>query len=230
MRYGDEFTGYVSAAARKKTALAQAQEFARREGRELQGVTSSAKSIAKSFWGRAWNRHIETFQDYESRLPLGRSLLRNGGVIDLRITLGRIDAVVADKELYEIHIQIDTASEETWAFLRKRCAGKISSLMDLAEGKLSDEIIALLCDAENGIFPRLGEILLDCNCPDWSDLCRHLAAVLYGVSVRLDEAPELLFTLRGVNPEELFCGEIVPAETPELDHTALSEAFGIDLE
>lgn len=229
MRYEDEYTGYVPASERRKRALQQARDVARAEGRELHGVIASCRSIARSFWGRAWNRHIEAFQDYESRLPLGRSCLRNGSVADLEITPGRIDSIVIDGEVYHVHIQIEPLEEERWAALRRCCAGKISSLADLVEGKLSDEIIALLCGPEEGIFPRPGEIRFDCDCPDWSDLCRHLAAALYAVSVRLDEAPELLFTLRGVEPQELFSAAPELDELPELDEETLSDTFGIDI-
>ncbi len=201
-------------------------------GRPLDPALPRGKQIAKSFWGRAWCRHIENFQDYESRLPRGRSYLRNGAVLDLVIEPGRIRAAVAGSTLYRVEITVEPPPPERWAELRKQCAGKIGSLVDLAEGRLSDEIIALLCDPEDGIFPVPGEIRLDCNCPDWSDLCKHLAAVLYGVAARLDDRPELLFVLRGVDRGELFredLSEVLPAAA-DLDLDSLGETFGIELD
>ena len=234
MRYFDDDERPVSAAGLRSFARKIAKRIEEEEGRTLFPVESAGRSIAKSFWGKAWCRNIESYQDYESRLPRGRSYLRNGAVLDLEILPGHVRAAVAGSSLYRVEITVDPLEPERWKELRRRCAGGIGSLVDLIEGKLSDEIIAVLCDPEEGIFPTADEIRLDCNCPDWSDLCKHLAAVLYGVGARLDDRPELLFVLRGVESSELFrddLAETLPeAALSELELKSLGETFGIELD
>ena len=235
MEYDDDFPGGrgrvadLRAAAQKAAAKLEAEL-----GRPLEPAFPHGRQVARSFWGRVWCRHIESFQDYESRLPRGRSYLRNGAVLDLEILPGHVRATVAGSSLYRVEITVDPLEPERWKELRRRCAGGIGSLVDLIEGKLSDEIIAVLCDPEEGIFPTADEIRLDCNCPDWSDLCKHLAAVLYGVGARLDDRPELLFVLRGVESSELFrddLAETLPeAALSELELKSLGETFGIELD
>ena len=193
-----------------KELRARAAGIARRleaEGETLSPVGANGRSIARSFWGKAWCRNIESYQDYESRLPRGRSYLRNGTVIDLKILPGKVTALVSGSELYHVEIRIDPVAPERWAQLRKQCFGKIGSLVDLVEGKLSDPIVELLCDRDSGLFPEPDEIHLNCDCPDWADLCKHLAAVLYGIGARLDDDPALFFVLRGVDQSELFSGD-----------------------
>ena len=211
-------------------AAALAQKL-KKQGETLNPVTSNGRGIAKSFWGRAWCRNIESYQDYESRLPLGRSYLKNGAVIHLAILPGKVEALVAGNELYQVNIVIDPVPPERWNALKKQCAGKIATLADLVEGRLSDAILELLSSPETGLFPSPDEIRLDCDCPDWADLCKHLAAVLYGIGARLDDDPGLFFVLRGVNRDELFAGDLsaaLPDIPANLEH--LSETFDIDLE
>ena len=217
----------------KARAAKQVKWYTRKMGRELHPVTANGRSIAKSFWGKAWCRNIESYQDYESRLPRGRSYLKNGAVIDLNIEPGLVTAAVAGSELYQVKIVIDPLDEERWNAIKRACAGKIGSLIDLVQGKLSDEIIGILCAPDTGLFPLPDEIRLDCDCPDWADLCKHLAAVLYGIGAKLDEDPGLFFVLRGVDRNELFEGDLaaaLPPEAADLDAAALGDAFGIDLD
>ncbi len=188
------------------------------------------KGIARSFWGRQWCRHIELLQDYESRLPGGRSYLKNGTVVDLKILPGRVEAKVAGSELYEVDIRIEPLPEERKEELKAKCAGQITSLVDLLEGNLSESIIEILCDPDTGLFPHSHEIKLECNCLDWADLCKHLAATLYGIAARLDDDPGLFFTLRGIDREEFFAGDLSSA-LPEVNFNLdeLGDTFEIDL-
>lgn len=160
--------------------------------------------MASSFWGHAWCRHLENFMDYESRLPRGRTYLRQGLVKHLHIEPGVITALVQGSELYEQTVRITPLDPEKWHTLRRRLQGQIGSLIELLQGKISAEILSVVTDPTDGIFPQPDEIRLDCSCPDWASLCKHLAAVLYGVGARLDTQPELLFLLRGVDHRELL--------------------------
>jgi DNA-binding transcriptional regulator YiaG len=94
----------------------------------------------------------------------------------------------------------------------------------------------VVVDRKNGLFPLPGEMKFDCDCPDWAGMCKHVAAVLYGVGARLDHAPEMLFTLRGVNHEELVdvsaaISDVAKTGTSRrrIAATGIADVFGIDL-
>ena len=238
----DDFSDYeyISVAQLKKRALQKIKSL-QESGEQVDPVeaASSRGLIAKSFWGKAWCKHLEAYSDYEHRLPRGRSYIRHGAVVDLKIQPQQVTALVYGSELYKLTINIDALQPEKWAAIKARCQGKIGSLIELLQGKLSNEIMAIVMDPEDGLFPQPNEIHFDCNCPDWADLCKHVAAALYGVGVRLDTAPELLFKLRGVDHQELIAidsavSDMTTGKTSRrrrnLQADALSDVFGIDLE
>ena len=230
-RYRDEYPAYISVAERKQMIQEKREEL--EETMELNPITISGRLISKTFWGKAWCKNIESYQDYENRLPRGRSYLKHGAVLELKITKGHIFALVLGSELYEVNIKIKPLEKEDWERIKKECAGKIESLMDLIQGKLSDDVIEVLCDHETGLFPEPSEITLICNCPDYSDLCKHLAATLYGVGARLDSDPTLFFLLRGVDQNELFDANIDDVTQSDDDIEVdgdLEALFDIDLD
>jgi uncharacterized Zn finger protein len=213
----------------------------KRSGQKLQPVEAATSRglIAKSFWGKAWCKHLEAFSDYECRLPRGRSYIRHGAVIDLKIEPQTVTALVNGSELYELTVTIDPLAPEKWAAIKAKCQGKIGSLIELLQGKLSDEIMSLVMDTDEGLFPAPSEIHFNCNCPDWADMCKHVAASLYGVGARLDSAPELLFKLRGVDQSELITLDTAVSDLTKtkssrrrrtLDNDAVSDVFGIELD
>ncbi len=232
--YDDYYPPYVTAAQRKQAAQAKIKKLIGK-GEKLSPVVIEGRAIAKTFWGKAWCDNVESYHDYESRLPRGRSYVRQGAVIDLQIEKGKITAKVQGSELYEISIGIKELPGEKWEQIKKSCAGKIDSLINLIQGKLSPEIIALLCRKDEGLFPSPKEIKLICNCPDWAGLCKHLAAVLYGVGARLDMQPELFFLLRGVDQNELFSADFAneladSGAAPAISGGDLGSIFGIELD
>jgi len=196
---------YVPVAERRRKAEKK-MAARRKKGEAVEPVTAATPrgKIAVSVWGQAWCEHLESYGDFSNRLPRGRTYLRNGSVCHLGITTGRIDALVMGSSLYKQSVRIDPLPKAKWEALEKRCQGKVGSLVELLQGRLSAGIMALVTDRRDGIFPSPEEIHLDCDCPDWAGLCKHLAAVLYGVGARLDDAPELLFKLRGVDHSELI--------------------------
>ena len=231
------FRPYVSVAERRRQAAKTAQKMAK-GGRELAPVQPVGRAIATTFWGKSWCDNLESYSDYENRLPRGRSYIRNGSVIDLQIAAGKISALVQGSSLYKIGIEISALPKQPWAEFTGRCAGKVTNLLDLLQGRLSKEILQEISTPGRGLFPAPKEIKLSCSCPDWADMCKHVAAVLYGVGVRLDERPELFFTLRGVDVQDLITSASVtattslagaPADTAIAD-ADLSALFGVELE
>lgn len=196
---------------------------------------AGSRKLVRSFWGRAWCHHLEQYSDYETRLPRGRSYLRQGQVFDLAVAAGQITATVAGSRLYQVAVRIDPLAPETWSEIKSVCVGQVASLLDLWSGKLGDAVLEAISDPEGGLFPHPEEIRFTCDCPDYADLCKHAAAVLYGVAVRFDQEPELFFTLRSLDPSELIASResalsALGATDEALAGEDLSALFGINLQ
>ena len=196
------FKPYVSVAQRQAKARKEVSEL-QKSGRKISPVQLDGRKIADTFWGNAWCKHLESYSDYSNRLPRGRSYLRNGSVLDLQIEQGKISALVSGSEIYTIAINIKPLAKDKWGNIRQRLSGEIRSIIELLQGRVSDAVMAVVTDRDRGMFPAPDHIDMDCSCPDSAGLCKHLAAVLYGVGARLDTQPELLFKLRHVNHLDL---------------------------
>jgi uncharacterized Zn finger protein len=237
--YYEDFSAYVSVAERRKRAARKLAELRKKGGHAPAPIVLEPRgAIARTFWGQSWCDHLESYADYASRLPRGRSYVRNGSVIDLQIAKGEVRALVSGSEIYEVTIAITPLAAARWKAVRSECAGQIGTVVELLSGKLSEAVMEKLCHRERGLFPGGREIEMRCSCPDGAWLCKHLAAVLYGVGARLDAAPELLFTLRGVDGAELVAaaghaGALVAASAAGGGGIAsgdLAAIFGIDLD
>jgi uncharacterized Zn finger protein len=212
----------------------------KKKGHAVEPVVIDGRVIASTFWGKGWCNHLESLSDFENRLPRGRTYVRRGAVIHLALESGRILAKVQGTSLYDIEISVAKLQPRRWSKVVAECTGSIDSLVELLRGKLSESVMRAVTNVETGLFPAASEIRMSCSCPDWAGLCKHLAAVLYGVGARLDARPELLFTLRGVDPSELVAEGAtasVPGakasgkrSRPTLSSDALSDVFGIELE
>lgn len=229
---------YVPVAERRAKAAREMAKLSKKNGQAASPVVLDGRKIASTFWGKAWCENLEAYSDYENRLPRGRSYVRNGSVVDLQIARGLVTARVSGSSLYTITVKIKPLAPDLWKSIQKECAGQIDSLIELLQGKLSAAVMQIVTRRERGLFPTPREIDLDCSCPDWADLCKHVAATLYGVGARLDQNPGLLFLLRGVDPSELIskasAAEAVrqktPAGAPVMSETEVADVFGIELE
>jgi uncharacterized Zn finger protein len=214
-----------SAADRRADAARTIQDAARR-GQALSPVAIAGRTIAHTFWGKAWCDNLERYRDFAYRLERGRSYVRSGSVIDLRIAAGGIAARVSGSSLY--------VGSAAWRAIRRDCASGIGSRIDLLAGKLSQPVMARLCADRTGLFPAPSAIRFRCSCPDVARMCKHVAAAMYGVGARLDHAPELLFTLRQVSLDELLAAAVselpaAPAAARVLASDGLGALFGIEL-
>lgn len=227
---------YVPVAQRHAKAAREMRKL-QRQGVKIEPVEVQGRKIARTFWGEAWCNHLEQFSDYANRLPRGRTYVRNGSVCHLAISKGRIKAVVSGSELYNVDISITQLSAKKWKMVRRQCVGQIGSMLELLQGRLSDHVMEIVTDRNDGIFPKPSEINLSCDCPDWAEMCKHVAAVLYGIGTRLDHQPELLFLLRNVDQEELITAELDMKTTTSgkgkrrrLARQDLSDVFGVEIE
>lgn len=234
MYYG--FKPYVPVALRRRRAeLALAKRA--KKGHPVSPVKIEGRTIARTFWGRAWCDNLERYSDYENRLPRGRTYVRNGSVVDLQVTAGKVAALVAGSELYEVTVRVTPVPPPRWAAICADCAGSIDSLVELLQGHLSEPVMQRLCAPTTGLFPAPTEIHLACSCPDWADMCKHVAAVLYGIGARLDKRPELLFLLREVDEKALLAkasaglplSRKAPGKERVLASEGLAELFGLEL-
>jgi uncharacterized Zn finger protein len=235
--YSYGFRPYVSVAERRRKAEREMAKLAKK-GRVIKPVRPEGRTIARTFWGKAWCDNLESYMDYANRLPRGRTYVRNGSVVHLDIHPGEIEATVSGSQLYQVKIRIAAAAKARWKKLCHECAGGIGSLVELLQGRFSDHVMGILTRKDTGLFPAPAEIDLKCSCPDWATMCKHVAAVLYGVGARLDQSPELLFTLRTVNHEELITQAATATDLagktatagPELAESEISDVFGIELD
>src|SRR6266567_1321630 len=196
---------YVSVAERRRQAEHKLAKLKKR-GQHVEPVKLQGRTIVTSFWGKSWCTNLDRYSDYANRLPRGRSYVRNGSVVDLQIAKGEVAAMVAGSELYKIKIAISPVATARWKSICRDCAGTIDSLIELLQGRLAKAVMDRVCRDGDGLFPQPSEIKLSCSCPDWADMCKHVAGALYGIGARLDMQPRLLFELRGVDESELVTG------------------------
>lgn len=239
MAWGGGYGGwgsYVSAAEKRARG---AREVARlsKAGRVTAPVVLEGRKIAHTFWGQAWCENLESYGDYANRLPRGRTYVRNGSVLDLQVEPGKVTALVSGSELYEVEVTIRPLERPAWTAIARECSGKIDSVIELLAGRLSRGVMELVSRRGSGLFPSPKEITLSCSCPDHASLCKHVAAALYGIGARLDEKPELLFTLRKVDATDLVDGVDAggalgkkAAKERVLSGRDLSSVFGIELD
>jgi len=232
----DRWPPYVPVAQRRARAAREMNKL-RRKGLKIEPVAVQGRKIARTFWGEAWCGHLEKFSDFANRLPRGRTYVRNGSVCHLAISKGEVEAIVSGTELYRVKIRVAPISAGKWKQVLKLCAGQIGSMLELLQGQLSHNVMEIVTNRDQGLFPGPSEIQMACDCPDWAAMCKHIAAVLHGVGARLDRQPELLFLLRNVDHEDLIATELdvrsatsASGKRRRLAGADLSDVFGVDID
>jgi len=234
---------YVSV-AQKKARAEKKRNALRKKNPKIQPVIIEGRTLAKTWWGKSWNRNLEQYADYANRIGRGRSYVRHEAILDLQITPGTITALVAGSAgpPYRVTITIQPIPKKQWRHIQAQCKDQMDSLKQLLAGQFPKTLEAVFTQKGKGLFPAPEEISLDCSCPDWAVMCKHVAAVLYGVGARLDHDPSLFFVLRKADVKDLV-SETVNAGKKELltrsgqkssrimeDQADLSGLFGIDLD
>ena len=230
------FKPYVSVAARRAQAARELVKL-RKKGRAISPVVVEGRTIAETFWGEAWCDNLERYSDFANRLPRGRTYVRNGSVVDLQVGPGRVTALVSGSTIYDVKVTVGAVPRARWSAICKDCSGAIDSLVELLQGRFSKGVMTRLCEEKTGLFPSPKDILFTCSCPDWASMCKHVAAVLYGIGARLDHQPELLFTLRNVDSQDLIAKagsdlakkQKGPVGVKVLASDDLSQMFGIEM-
>lgn len=201
------YYGYpkYESAADKKAKAKKSLEKLKKKNPDMEPVIIEGRTLAKSWWGKAWNLNLESYADFSNRIARGKTYVRSNAVLDLKIYKGRVAAKVQGSRAkpYDVEVIIDTLSSEKWAQVTALCNHRIDSLEQLIEGKFPEEFEVMFTDRKYGMFPSPKEIHFDCSCPDWASMCKHVAAVLYGVGARLDADPMLFFEFRALDSHEL---------------------------
>lgn len=210
MGYYDRFPEYIPVAKRKAQAQKKRQSYGRAHP-QAEPVVLTGSSLASQWWGKAWNNHLKSFTRFAERLARGRSYVRIGAILDLKIFPGEIRAVVAGSMStpYQVQIHIKTMSPRTWKQITRSMQGKLSGIQELLQGQFPQSLEKFFTQKQGGLFPAARDMRFSCSCPDSSRMCKHAAAVLYGIGSRLDSQPQLLFLLRGVQQEDLIKQAIV---------------------
>ncbi|WP_457093546.1 SWIM zinc finger family protein [Microvirga sp. P5_D2] len=227
---------YVPVAERRKQAAREIEKL-RKKGHPVAPVILEGRTITRTFWGKAWCDNLESYRDFDSRLPRGRTYVRSGAVIDLQIAPLEIKARVSGSSIYRVSVSITALAPTLWRSICTDCAGGIDSLVELLQGRFSKGVMERLCRQDRGLFPKPSDIRFSCTCPDGASMCKHVAAVLYGVGARFDDRPELLFRLRAVDEKDLVADldtalplSSQPLEAGKvLETDDISALFGLDM-
>lgn len=241
MRYWG-YPEYVTVAEKKARAARKLKELYKKNP-NMKPVVIEGSAIARTWWGKAWNRNLEQYADYSNRIGRGRNYIRHGAVLDLQIESGEVNALVqgSRSKPYSVSIKIQTLKKDIWHKIKTSCEDTLESFQDLLAGAFPKALGEIFTSRDTGMFPAPREIKFSCSCPDWASMCKHVAAVLYGVGARLDEDPKLFFRLRDADITKLI-KQTVAGRTEKLLEKAsrksarimedadLSAVFGIDFE
>jgi len=237
-----EYPRYVSVAEKKAKAAKKLKKL-KKKIPDIKPVVIEGRALARTWWGKSWNKNLERYADYSNRISRGRSYVRHGAVLDLRIDSGKVTALVqgSTSKPYEVEISIKASSQNSLRTIKERCKGQVKSLQDLLAGKFPKDLGEIFFADGEGLFPRPQAISFNCNCPDCASMCKHVAATLYGIGARFDEDPSLFFKLRGVDTKD-FIAQAVKDKTAELlkktrkkstrviDDADVSAIFGIEMD
>ncbi len=229
-----QWAPYVPVAERRRKAAAEMAKLATK-GHAIAPVRIEGRAIATTAWGKAWCANMERYSDYGNRLPRGRTYVRNGSVVHLQIEPGKVTARVSGSSIYHTTITVKRLAPAAWTALCTDCAGGIDSLVELLQGRFAAGVMERLCRQGDGLFPPPKDIRFDCSCPDSATMCKHVAAVLYGIGARFDHQPELLFALRQVDASALLAraGDGLTAQGTSqraLESTDIGGLFGLEME
>src|SRR5438105_3284278 len=151
------FRPYVTVAQRRAKAAKEVQKR-QKKGQTVTPIIIEGRAIARTFWGKAWCENLESYSDYANRLPRGRSYVRNGSVMHLAITKGKVEALVRGTETYTVSIAITPIARRRWETVVRECSGQVGSLVELLRGKLSKGVMEIVTNRERGLFPAPKEI------------------------------------------------------------------------
>jgi uncharacterized Zn finger protein len=183
--------------------------FPRSQPRQAKGgikAQSKRGSFGATWWAQRWIQVLESF-NIGARLGRGRSYARGGQVLSIDIDKGTVQARVQGSrpKPYDITIKVKALSAADWKKLARALSQQALFAAKLLASEMPQDIERVFESAKLSLFPeKLGDLTTNCSCPDWSNPCKHIAAVYYLLGEEFDRDPFLLFKLRGLSREELL--------------------------
>ncbi len=235
------FPRYVSVAEKRAKASKKLKQL-RKKNPDINPILLEGSAIARTWWGKSWNLNLERYADYSNRIERGRSYVRHGAILDLRIDSGKVESLVQGtrSQPYSVNVKIKALNKKVWLDIKAACEGKLDSLQELLAGQFPKALGEIFMAQGKGLFPTPKEIGFSCSCPDWAYMCKHVAATLYGIGARLDEDPELFFKLRKAKIKDLVSQAVeenarkllkrAEKKTARIIESDLANVFGIDLD
>ena len=171
------------------------------------GIKAQSKrgAFGQSWWAKRWIQVLESFH-IGGRLERGRSYARRGQVVSIGINAGQVEAIVqgSDPTPYQVTIGLPVLSSQDWKKLSQALSRQALFSAKLLAGEMPQDIEQAFTDSGLSLFPaKMKDLETDCSCPDWSNPCKHIAAVYYLLGEEFDRDPFLIFKLRGMVREEL---------------------------
>jgi uncharacterized Zn finger protein len=171
------------------------------------GIKAQSKrgTFGESWWAKRWIAVLEGF-DIGARLGRGRSYARRGQVLSITIDKGLVKAKVQGSRPspYSVTIKLKVLVAADWQKLATLLSQQAIFTAKLLAGEMQQDIEQAFKGAGLSLFPaKLKDLETECSCPDWSNPCKHIAAVYYLLGEEFDRNPFLIFKLRGMSREEL---------------------------
>ena len=235
------FPRYVSVGEKRAKASKKLKQL-RKKNPDINPILLEGSAIARTWWGKSWNLNLERYADYSNRIERGRSYVRHGAILDLRIDSGKVESLVQGtrSKPYSVNVKIKALNKKVWLDIKAACEGKLDSLQELLAGQFPKALGEIFMAQGKGLFPTPKEIGFSCSCPDWAYMCKHVAATLYGIGARLDEDPELFFKLRKAKIKDLVSQAVeenarkllkkAEKKTARIIESDLANVFGIDFD
>ncbi|MBN1944445.1 MAG: SWIM zinc finger family protein [Bradymonadales bacterium] len=192
------------------------------------GIKARSKrgAFGESWWARRWIAVLESFH-IGARLSRGRNYARQGQVTEIDIVEGMVTAKVQGSRAkpYKVTIRIKTLGPEEWTRVARAMGGEALLVAKLLAGEMPQEIETVFQQAGLSLFPsRSQDLQTDCSCPDWSNPCKHIAAVYYLIGEEFDRDPFLLFKIRGLDRSGLLA--LLGDSAPEPEARSLKPEEG----
>lgn len=196
------------------------------------GIKSQKGGFGERWWAKRWIAVLESF-NLGARLGRGRSYARSGQVVSIDIGKGAVTAKVQGSrpKPYTVGIRVDPLSDASWRQVVETLSKQTIMVAKLLAGEMPQDIEQVFDQAGASLFPRRGaDLQTECSCPDWSNPCKHVAAVYYLLAEEFDRDPFLIFTLRGMTREELLrlLSEAADGATSPADALTIGTAESTD--
>lgn len=179
-------------------------------------AASQRGAFAQKWWAQRWISVLESF-DIGARLSRGKSYARNGQVLSIEIEKGRVKAKVQGSRAtpYKVSIEVKPIAPKEWAQVIAALAQQPLFVSKLLAGEMPDDIEYVFHEQLLSLFPsKFIDLKTECSCPDWSNPCKHIAAVFYLMGEEFDRDPFMIFLMRGLRREELL-ERLLPAKASQ---------------